>query len=103
MISLLTNRWFWMAALAVGLFFSTALLAKSVQNHRETKAAYKALIQNFEQTQAAFEQRDLELRTITAQLTERRRVVYVARDDCADSRVSDDIIVSLRGQTATNP
>ena len=103
MISLLTNRWFWMFALAVGLFVSTALLAKSVENHRETKAAYKALIENFEQTQAAFDQRDLELRTITAQLTERRRVVYVARDDCADSRVSDDVLVGLRGTSTANP
>ena len=92
-----------MFALAVGLFVSTALLAKSVENHRETKAAYKALIENFEQTQKAFDERDEELRAITAQLTERRRVVYVTKDDCADSRVSDDIIVSLRGQTATNP
>jgi len=101
--AILLNRWFWMFALVVALFVSAVGWAKTYESHRETKAAYKALIRNFEQTQAAFDQRDLELRTITEQLTERRRVVYVARDDCADSRVADDILVGLRGAPASNP
>ena len=103
MIGILLNRWFWMIALAVGLFVAAAGWAHSFQNHRETKAAYKALIENFEQTQAAFDQRDLELRQIAAQLTERRKVIYVTKDDCADARVADDILVGLRGAPAANP
>ena len=103
MIGLLMSRWFWMVALVVLLFISAAGWAKTWESHRETKAAYKAMIQNFEQTQAAYDQRDIELRTIAAQLTERKRVVYVTKDDCADTRHADGIFIGLRGTSADNP
>jgi hypothetical protein len=94
--ALLLNRWFWMIALAVGLFISAAGWAKTVESHRETKAAYKALVKNYEVTQEAYNERDLELRDIQEKLTERQKVVYVSKDNCADSRIADDILVSLR-------
>ena len=101
--AILLNRWFWMFALAVGLFVAAAGWAHSFQSHRDTKKAYKALIANYEATQKAWREREEEMRAITAQLTERRRVIYVAKDDCADSRVADDILVGLRGSPAENP
>ena len=102
-MSILFNRWFWMATLAVALFVASAGWAKTFESYRETKTAYKALMDNYEATQAAFEERDTELRQIEAQLTERRKVIYVSKDDCAGSRMPDDILVSLRGTSAENP
>jgi len=102
-VGLLLNRWFWMFALAIGLFLASAGWAHSFQSHRETKAAYKALVANYEATQVAYNEREAEVKEITAQLTERRRVIYVAKDDCADTRVADDILVGLRGAANKNP
>lgn len=90
-LKVITNRWFLMAALVATWFFSAAAIANRHQKYKDAKLELEAVQELHAATERALADREKAMADLSTRLSEKKRVVYVTRDDCADTVMADDI------------